>query len=1131
MQSAAVKTDRPCAFTQAAFSDVPYILDSIWRRAEFEAYRIGRVTTLPPSHRFIIEHTTPWPFFAAYLVISSFVVFGPTFTTLCNSFGLWVAESFRWLLGVLVLLAVLDIVVAVSGEICSRLVRRAAQQWATDQPAPATSERATFAELAEAFGRTADLFTGRLRRRWHKPLTRLRASFAAVARALGAAAPGTKTRLVIAFLLLLIGVGIVTLPFIVAGIRLVSSPFDPHVCSVTPRGLTPVIQGLSQLATFAVLAWIGWVLWSWREPPAARKQLVWITGLWLGAAALMLVVAHGGNREATGGPYPQTYTVLLGCLLLVVFGAQWLAQLVTASVSPQTRSDLQQALASTQLFEGGRTEPELSRLRIVSAIINGVVYHPLHVLLLPALAALMLPTHYLIVWVAVFALIAVMLLAHGSVSSRWEELNLIVQRWFLSGTPLFVSIAVITLALLRLLDVQYVSTLIDAAPVGIISSLILGAYMTLWFVEYWINRWIAEELLGILGAPLRGRTGYVAYPCTASPPGPAVVLPAGRVIALQSLGEFCVQGCLYRSNRAPGEPAYDHAFTIYRLTGLFERLAPGSKATSDVTRRVKAYFATVNVAFVLLALGAVLAHRWGDQPLHAYPVVQVNEAAVPDPAHGADLKSLLEHQAQERRPALIVAASGGGTRAALYTATALQGLAQIDRTRDIVLLSGVSGGGLAVAYFASAYDQLKAPDNPSACAAGLACPWAHFKDLVTEPFIEDVLDGVDELRIAGTVPLGELLGESLERRVFGQVTFGALHEPGLILNTTISGHPWTDSDILNGHVSILRDYDPAVPFASLAGSRLIFTNLTNVDGFPRPPWLMPDVGLDYKVIRDPSVPLAAAAALNANFPPVFSNARVCVGSRTDGNCNGNSYYVTDGGATENLGLVSALYELRGILDSWQHASGSVSGVSAPPPQIDLIVIEASAITYDYTDDRGVGAATGGSKERINGGLTAELIASINERLGGLGAPTLRLHYLPLPVAFRSRGGFGTHWMWADTIRVSNPLVVKLGNRAQQFVDQMTGRPAYAYLDHQDVNTLWDALFDAHTDFCPAHVSGTAATERVAQWVCGCSPRWGIEATPDIQTAAWKQLLSDLGPPGKGSQSAAGGKQPRMRCSR
>ena len=1113
MQSPAVRVYKPCAITLAAFSDVPYILDSIWRRAEFEAYRIGRVNPNPEAS-FTQEHTTPWPFYVAYLVVSSFIVFGPTFTTLCNSFGLRSAEVIRWVLAGIVILVTTLVVLAVSVEICARLARRAGQQMAQEPAKEEAVASSRFLELAQAFGRTsAELPEWYVRRL--KSIGELRKNFRALAKTSVRARRAVKVRLLTAFVLLFLGVGLVATPLVIAGIDLGVSVFDPHVCPARPAGTAVLIQGAVQLVSFLVLAELGRWLWMNVQPTFARTQLLGISCLWLVAAVVLLLIAHGNTREATGGPYPQTYTVLLMCLMLVVFGAQGLARLAIAGVSPQTRTDLQQALTTTQLFEGRRTEPELSRLRILSAIINGVVYHPLHLLLLPSFAALLVPTQYLVFWVVLFALLAVMLLAHGSVSPRWEELIRIVQRWFLSGTPLLVSIAVITIAILCLLDVQYVSTIIDAAPVGVISTLVLGAYMTLWFFEYWVNRWIAEELLGILGAPQRGRTGRVAYPCPASPPGPAVVLAQGRVIALQSIGEFCVQGVLYRPQPLPGESAYDIAFTTYRLTDLFQRLAPETAAANDVTRRVKAFFAVVNLTLILLAGGFAYLHRWSDRPLNAYPVLQASETATPELGQGgADLRALLERQAGQQRPALIIAASGGGTRAALYAATALQGLAQIDRTRDIVLLSGVSGGGVSVAYFAKAYSELQSPDAPARCTEGQPCPWARFKELVTEPFIQDVLDGVDELRIAGTVPLGTLLSESLERRVFREhETFEQLRGPGLILNTTISGHPWTDSEIINGHVSILRPNDPAQPFSSLAGSRLIFTNLMDVQGFPRAPWVMPDIGLAYKVVRDPTVPLATAAELNANFPPVFSNARVCLGERDDGGCRGSSYYVTDGGATENLGLVSALYELRGVLDSWRatpERAGKGSEASKAPPQIDVIAIEASAITYDYSDDRGVGAATGGSKERINGGLTAELVEGINKRLHNLGAPSLRLHYLPLPVAFRSRGGFGTHWMWARKIRVSNPLVVDLGNRASQFGRQKIGYPTYAYLDHGDVSKLWDALFDPHAGFCDIRFAGTAEMHRVAQWVCGCSPEWKISAEPDIQIAAWRQLMADLG---------------------
>ena len=272
---------------------------------------------------------------------------------------------------------------------------------------------------------------------------------------------------------------------------------------------------------------------------------------------------------------------------------------------------------------------------------------------------------------------------------------------------------------------------------------------------------------------------------------------------------------------------------------------------------------------------------------------------------------------------------------------------------------------------------------------------------------------------------------------------------------------------------------------------------------------MPDVGLFYKIVRDPTVSLARAAALNANFPPVFSNARVRLAHQVGTHCVGYSYFVTDGGATENLGLVSALYELRGVLTAWHAAT--------PPPQIDVIAIEASAITYDYTDDRGVAAATGGSKERINGGLTQELIASLNLRLQELHAPPLRLHYLPLPIAFRSRGGFGTHWMYADTIRVSNPLLPKLDNRLWQWALQRFGYTSYAYVDHEDICQMWTDLFDPHTAFCPAAATGSKGSQQVSRWICGNASEWNIRAPePDPQVAAWTTLIKDLGEPPPGA---------------
>ena len=199
--------------------------------------------------------------------------------------------------------------------------------------------------------------------------------------------------------------------------------------------------------------------------------------------------------------------------------------------------------------------------------------------------------------------------------------------------------------------------------------------------------------------------------------------------------------------------------------------------------------------------------------------------------------------------------------------------------------------------------------------------------------------------------------------------------------------------------------------------------------------------LPYRIVNDGGVKLAAASALTANFPPVFSNARVRLITRKNVECNAQSYFVTDGGATENLGLVSALFALRGTLTQLP--------VTAQLTDIHVLAFEASAIGYDYRDDRGVGAATGGSKERINAGLTQSLMKEIGALLAPHGA-ALRVHYLPLPVAFRSRGGFGTHWMFARNIRVTNPLLAAAPCWRDSFDESVTrsrrSRPPRSHCD-------------------------------------------------------------------------------------
>ena len=64
-------------------------------------------------------------------------------------------------------------------------------------------------------------------------------------------------------------------------------------------------------------------------------------------------------------------------------------------------------------------------------------------------------------------------------------------------------------------------------------------------------------------------------------------------------------------------------------------------------------------------------------------------------------------------------------------------------------------------------------------------------------------------------------------------------------------------------------------------------------------------GLRYITVSDPTAKLSSTASLNANFTANVSNVAVNVGD--------HRFWVTDGGAVDNQGMISLLYVLREAL--------------------------------------------------------------------------------------------------------------------------------------------------------------------------------------------------------------------------
>ncbi|HEY2782330.1 MAG TPA: patatin-like phospholipase family protein [Steroidobacteraceae bacterium] len=1033
-------TAKHSALTKAVCLDLPYILDSIWRHAEFDANsQFAYVLADDGSSVRVAFRKKPFtssPAFWLYLIAATFVAYGPTLDSLCSIIGASGMRYARISLGACVAAAALLLGWRLSRYGAARADKRFRKARINDDE------------------------------RWRRVFVHA----------------GVQLGVLV----------------IVAGLGFFASYFFTHASASFCRAPPSVVPAWIQLAVVLLLAAVHRAA-SIRIVNRASRTYAQAAALIAMGLFLWCCVARSDASEANQTPYLHIYGVFACLLVAVASLAPRIARWQVGSISPETRKLYRDSLSEVELFPGSRTDPAMSTRRIVAALSTGVCYHPLHFLLLPSIFSLMVPSLYLPATFLGGCLVSAWLLMTGSFSSRWQAMVEKVRGAFFDGTPLLVSISVIGLAVLRLARVQYVATVLDAATFGVIFTWVVMAYALLWWFEYSINGSVAVELLGVLDDQNRDRPEEVRYPANTIPESLRTVEVSHRFIAAHGAGRFVLLG--WFRDKDTQQPTA--AFETYDLMELFSRLTPAGLDDfwHDLKRRIQLSFLTLNfLVALILGLGFYYS-GYGDRTNTVSSVVSAKPAE-----RTANLTDLANQLKTHKTPVFIVAASGGGTRAALFTATALEGLYKLGVARDVILLSGVSGGGVAAAYFFSHRDALTAGGKPA------TAEWQRFKDRMADNFIEDVLEGAGEWRMMSREPLGNLLVESFQRRLFdtprGQATLAGDSDIALILNTTIAAHPKEDSDLLRGEFAASQPNQPCVrlhrPYSLMAGGRLIFTNLQGKTAFPQSGATaptatsglsIPDVRLPYVVVNDPTVQIAAAAALNANFPPVFANARVDVPSEIpDANCQTRTYYVTDGGAQENLGLVSALYALRGSL---QELSPSEI------PEIHIVTIEASATGYDYAPDRGLGAAVG-AKDRITGGLTQELLNEIGDLAVKRTQDPLRIqiHDLALPLAFRSRGGFGTHWMFPESIVIANPRVAAPAEWYSHLVPSAwLNEPLSAVLNKGSLTHLWTALHDPGGDFCTK--SWNPQERRVAGWVCGGNAE---DPAPDIHITEWRRLV-------------------------
>jgi hypothetical protein len=866
------------------------------------------------------------------------------------------------------------------------------------------------------------------------------------------------------------------------------------------------------LIVLAILS-SAFLLFSWGKP--------WLRGfttvlLLAAIAGVVYWLLRGSPDFQSGQPvteadhliYPHVFLLFVGFACGLAYLARFLAYWLMSGF----KKTYGQAWVDTETL--GRVElfvsPEPPRFTL-RHVLQSALATPLrkpHLLLFPiAVAVLAAPYAYITFAGLVAALFAWSVLALAGVHDRLSSVLDALTRNFFHGVLWGASALVIILAGCRFFDFSYVSTVINSTSIASLAGFLVSIYATLWYYKYWIGYSLCEQMLDILREgpnPAERGKAQLVYAINPGYTGTSV-LPAGRLLQVHGTRFIAVGTFQHKGGRTGA------AWESYHSVALFEAIvekqpdhllavdsdpggepqvipaggpadqaltiAPGGShvicmpaptksvqekfGLSDLRQRVYFYYVLLDT----LMVAALAFFLWGRTP----PARAELEAE--KQAHGIfkldhDLFEPREGTAggqAKRKAVILVAVSGGGTRAALYGAAVFRGLNDWGALDDVQLCSGVSGGSTAIAHFALHRANLVGTNTQ-------APAWTRYRNVMSAPFIDEVLCGTLEWRVAKGTRMGTFLDESFRRHLEREAPGGqgvnlADAKLGVIFNTTLTGT------------------EPAKEAAdpTNAGSRLIVTNL-NLEEKTFPTMGFPGAGgefLPYVVVQDPTARLTTGAALSANFPPVFSNAKVDLKVRDD---VVETYWVTDGGVAENRGDISLLYVLLDALNREKAAAKP----RVPRPVV-IVIAEASGVSLDFTQDRGVGSMLGASGKFANQ-LMVELLEKIEKiYTKDLKGESFQVRYLPMPLVLRSRGGVGTHWMMPAFVTLANP-------RDQTQTMNITGEQAS------------QLIMDLYvTEGKRAKDSGDEQLKQASEWIegSGALPRF----TEHRQ--AWIQLVETL----------------------
>ena len=790
--------------------------------------------------------------------------------------------------------------------------------------------------------------------------------------------------------------------------------------------LASVMQLLSFLILSALL-----VLSRHYNQPLHQTSVMRIATIFLAAAVIQMFIAYflvgPDNREALHAPYLHIYTIAVAGLMLIAVAARLLAErLFRPTRDHQNARILRSCLKETELFSS-RSDDVGGGTHLVHAVFRSLGGN-LGFTLLPAAMPALIAAPEWVDRVFIAGLVLSLLFNTWSrLNQRWNTMFNMIRRWFFVGWPLLISYFVIAIGISRFLGISYVTTIVDGAPLGYFPILILLGYCTLWFFEYWINRPLGKQYLAVLGA--NHGADSMRYEC-ANESDLTAVSPSPRWFQLHGTGRLAAIGYYPRGRkRSLAWHTYSHSEFIDRMRSRIadvgkqelETARASNAILDDMSRRTSLYFNLINILIAALILGLISVGVNANSNLERWPLAVAQQLPASD-QRGFSLADNLESkcaaEGTDCENVVLLATSGGGSRAALHAVTVLRWLASEGRADDVALVSGVSGGGASLAYFAAHHDALM-EDYPS-------IQWRCFGDAMSSSYIQQVIESAGEISMIRRKTLAHTLAEAFHDE-FSATRCGApateniidVGSLGIVLNTTVTGHPPDRGQISNTLYSAANR-----PSTEYAGARLAFTNLLETSAFPsfnaeidtHSDAYFGAPSMPYVVVNADDVSLAEAAALNANFPPVFANSEVQLLSANKD--QPQRFFVTDGGVAENRGMLSLILALQSAIAELESRA---TDEERRLPDIDIVIADAGSLSYKYSADRGIGTAvSGGPQFLLANAWYRTIFDATKARYEQLGNATVNVEIKPMPLALRLDGAIGTHWMLPTNVLLRDP---------------------------------------------------------------------------------------------------------------